>query len=233
MNTKQEAKYNMYKATQSHCNANPTIVATQPEFANSVIDLGAVIAEIEKDETVVSKKTKGVAKDKSVLKIELASVAFRISSAIFAFAEKTKNNTLQKSVDYAESDLQRIKDGLMAATIQNIYDAANTNLAALAGYGVKAADLTELQTAMSKYSGAVPEPRKAVSKKAAKTINLTEQFKKGDAILKKQMDKLAVPFKKSNKTFYDEYQSVRKIITPASKAKKKEDKTPPKNDTPS
>jgi len=231
MNAKQESKYNMYKATQSQCNANPTIVATQAEFANSVIDLGAVITEIEKDETVVSKKTKGAAKDKSALKIELASVAFRVASAIFAFAEKTKNNTLQKSVDYAQSDFQRIKDGSIAATIQNIYDAANSNLAALAGYGVKAADLTELQTAMAKYTAVVSDPRKAISKKAAKTVDLVALFKKGDAILKNQMDKLAVTFRKSNKTFYDEYQSVRKIITPARKVKKKEDKTPPQNDT--
>ena len=88
------------------------------------------------------------------------------------------------------------------------------------------------QTTSSKINtSVVSDPRKAISKKAAKTVDLVALFKKGDAILKNQMDKLAVTFRKSNKNFYDEYQSVRKIITPASKVKKKEDKTPPQNDT--
>ena len=232
MNKKQEAKYNMYKATQSLCNANAAIVATQTEFSNSLTDLGTVITDIEKDETIVSKKTVGVAKDKTSLKLDLATIAFRISSAVFAYAEKTKNNTLQKSVDYAESDLPRIKDGQMAATIQNIYDAANNNLAALAGYGVKAADLAELQAAMTKYNNAVPEPRKAISRKAAKTIDLVALFTKGDAIVKNQMDRLSLPFKKTNKTFFDEYQSVRKVIAPATIPRKKADPVAPKSDTP-
>ena len=32
MKAKQEAKLNMFRATQKHCNDNPTIVATVPAF---------------------------------------------------------------------------------------------------------------------------------------------------------------------------------------------------------
>lgn len=46
MNATQEAKLNMFRATQKHCNDNPTIVSTIPAFQTSAGTLNTTIASI-------------------------------------------------------------------------------------------------------------------------------------------------------------------------------------------
>ena len=43
MNAKQEAKLNMFRATQKHCADNATIIATIPAFQSSVNSLNSKI----------------------------------------------------------------------------------------------------------------------------------------------------------------------------------------------
>ena len=65
MNATQEAKLNMYRATQQHCEDNAAIVATVPAFSTSFNSfkskVAAIIATVQQEDLV----TKGVTIDKS------------------------------------------------------------------------------------------------------------------------------------------------------------------------
>ena len=228
MTSREEAKLSMYRAVSQHCSNNTAIVNTNLAFKNSVTTVDAKIATLITSETGAQKKTKGIAEDKGTLRATVVQSAFDTASQVYAYANKSKNETLKQTVNFSITDLERIKDDLLIPTCNNIKKAANDNLAALADYGVTAATLTALQTDMDNYSGSVAKPRLAKTQKTTDNKNVKATMKEIDNILKEEMDKTVVAFRKTNPDFVTKYKEVRKIVDPATI--KKADKT--QTDTP-
>lgn len=214
MERKSEAKLNMYRAVANHCNANPAIIATVPAFQTAVTALNANISTMLSTAQMEVQVISGITADKSQLKQSLAQQAADIAAIVFAFASSSGNNTLKEQVKFSFREILRIKDDLIAPTCLNIHNAANTNLAALVGYGITAATLTAFNNAISSFSAAVPSPRNAVSLRAAYKKDLTNLIKQTDKLLKEQLDKLSVQFKTPNPDFFNAYKSNRIIIDP-------------------
>jgi len=228
MNKREEAKVSMYKSVEAHCNTNQTIIATSVAFLASFNAFVAKLASLFTNETSAQKKTKGVALDKDGLKQVLIQAAYDIASVVFAYASKTKNETLRQSVSFTITDLDRLKDEFIVPVCTNIKAAANTNLTALADYGVTAAKLTALQTAMDNYAGATPKPRLAKTQKTTDNKNVRAIMKEIDDILKNEMDKTVVVFRAANPNFVTKYTEVRKIVDPGTGGKAEK----PTGDTP-
>ena len=229
MNSRQEAKYSMFRAVQLLCNNNLPIINTNVAFTAAFAIFTSKISLLFGSETVVNKQTKGVAKDKVSLRKILSQNAADIASPIFAYANKTKNETLNQIVNYSKSDIEKIKDDLIVATCTNIKKAATDNLAALADYGLTAAMLTAFQTNMDNYSGATPKPKLTKATKTTETANIKATIKDIDNVLKNEMDKLVVNFKAANPNFVSDYKNVRVIIDPNSGGGSKDK---PTGDTP-
>jgi hypothetical protein len=228
MNKRDEAKVSMYKAVEAHCTANQTFIATSVAFLASFNIFIAKLASLFTTESSAQKQTKGVALDKESLKAILIQAAYDLASVVFAYANKAKNETLKQTVNFSITDLDRLKDEFIVPVCANIKTAATANLAALADYGVTAANLTALQTSMDNYAGATPKPRLAKTQKTTDNINVKAVMKEIDDILKNEMDKTVVVFRAANPNFVTKYTEVRKIVDPGtiSKAKKAKDDTP-------
>ena len=224
MNALQEAKLTMYRAVQTHCDANGAITSTNLAFTTAYADFVTQISKLQGSETVVSKQTKGVAKDKQSLRLKLCRTTTDLAALVFAYASKTKNQVLQQQVNYSYSDLEKIKDEMIAPACQNILEAANANLAALADYGVTNPMLTALQTDIDNYTNASQSPQAAKATKQTENAKMKDTIKLADDVLKNQMDKLVVNFKAANPDFVDTYFNVRVIIDPTGGSKPK----PPK-----
>ena len=215
MDSRQEAKLNMYRTVQLFCNNNNAITATNPAFTTAFAAFTAKISNIISTATSESQVITGIATDKTVLKKNLCQSATDIAALIFAYASSINNNTLKQEVNYAYSDFFRLKDDLLAPTAKNIHNAATANLPALAPFGVTAAMLSALQTTINAYSTSVPTPRNAKAIKATYTANIKQLIKETDSILKNQLDKLAVSFKTTQPDFYNSYLNTRIIIDPS------------------
>ena len=215
MNSRQEAKLNMYRTVQLQCNNNSAITATNPAFTAAFAVFTAQISNIISTVSSWTQVITGVAIDKTVAKKNLSQSATDIAALVFAYASSINNNTLKQQVNYAYSDFFRLKDDLVAPTAKNIHSAATANLAALAPFGVTAAMLTALQTTIDAYSTSVPTPRNAKAIKATYTANIKQLIKETDSILKNQLDKLAVSFKAAQPDFYSSYLNTRIIIDPS------------------
>ncbi len=215
MTAKQEAKLNMQRATQKHCNDNAAIVATVPAFDLSLKSLNtkiaAIIATAQQEDLI----TKGVTIDKAEAKKTLCQLATDTAAPIFAFASSTNNNQLSQEVNFTYTDLFKTKDDQLASRCQNIADAATNNLAALAAYGTTATTITTLQTTIDNYQSKVPDPRNAAAIKATVRINLKNLIAEADKILKLQMDKTIASFKTTNPDFVTTYKINRIIIDPS------------------
>ena len=233
MNARQTAKLAMYRAVQLFCNNNLSVVNSNLAFKTAFALFILKIAGLQSSQTVVSKQTKGIAKDKKALKKTLAQIATEIAGYVFAYATDINNQTLQKQVDYSQTDIVKIKAELIVPACKNIYQAASDNLAALADYGVTAALLANFQTAMDDFSGESPKPKVAKSTKQTENVNIAQTIRDVDNILNKKMDKLVVIFKAAHPDFVTTYFETRLINNPASKPKKKANKKEePKNYNP-
>ena len=214
MNKQKEAKLNMYRAVAKHCNNNPAIIAAIPAFQTAITSLNTNIASILNAAQLEIQVISGITADKAQHKETLAQQASNIANAVFAYASSIANNTLKEQVKFSARKLLRIKDDLIVPTCLNIHEAANTNLAALAPYGITAAVLTSFNTAVTNYTAAISSPRNAVSLRTAYVKDLSNLFAKTDKLLKEQLDKLSVQFKTSHTDFYNAYKSNRIIIDP-------------------
>ncbi len=229
MNSRQEAKFSMFRAVQLLCNNNLPIINTNIAFTAAFAIFNSKITALFGSETVVSKQTKGVAMDKGTLKQILCQAAADLAALVFAYANRTKNDTLKQQVNYAKSDVEKLKDDLIVPTCNNIKKAASDNLAALADFGVTAAMLTAFQTNIDNYNISVPKPKLTKATKTTETANIKTTIKDIDNVLKNEMDKLVVSFKTANPNFASDYKNARVIIDPNSATKKAIN---PKGDTP-
>jgi hypothetical protein len=215
MNSKQEAKMNMYDAVISHCNQNPAIVGTVPAFLAALTAFSSKYSSLVSTAQLEINEISGVAINKSVARKNLAQQASDISSAVFALAAANNDNDMKEKARNPVSKLINLRDELLAPACQNIHDLANTNIAALALYGITAATLTSFQSAIDSYTTAIPAPRNAVSQRVVYAKNIKTLIKEADGILKDQMDKIAPQFKAANMLFYNTYKNNRIILDAA------------------
>lgn len=220
MNATQEAKLNMYRATQKHCNDNMVIVTTVPAFETAFTSFNANVSAIISTAQQEDLVTKGVTIDKSESKKSLCQLAADVAAPIFAFASSSNDNTLKQEVNFSFSDLFKTKDDQLAPRCQNIHDAGTTNLAALAPFGITAAILTSLQDAIDSYQAKVPTPCNAAAQKKTIRENLKSLIKETDKILKEQMDKTVIGFKAASPDSVSTYKANRVIIDPNKAATK-------------
>jgi hypothetical protein len=218
MNARQEAKLNMYRATQQHCIDNDTILRTVPAFAITLTafntKVSAIISTAQQEDLV----TKGITIGKAEAKTNLCRLAADIGASVYAFAVANHNRQLQQEVNFSFSDLLRTKDDILAPRVQNIKDLANVNLPDLLSYGLTDASLDAFQSAIDDYQQKVPAPRNSVAHKATIRENLKTLFAEADAVLRHQMDKTLTGFKSTHPGFVSTYKVNRIIIDPGSAA---------------
>lgn len=222
---KQEAKFNMYDVVKTRCDDNTGIIDTNAAFKIAFADFKAIAGNIGSQAQLAGAVIIGIATDKGVSAAGLCALAAKIAGLIYAYAAKTGNNTLKQKVNFSKSDLKALKDAELAPVCQNIHEAGTANLAELADYGVTAAKLAELQTAITGYTAKVSAPRDAIVDRKVTKANIRQLFKDGDFILVEIMDKLVEDFADANPDFVKQYKSARIIIDPKSKSKA----TPPDN----
>jgi len=153
--------------------------------------------------------------DKTQLRKTLCEQAATVAAAVFSFAAASNNNQLKEEVNYPISELTRQRDEMLVPICNNISAAATANIASLTTYGVTATTTGDLEDAIEDYAAIVALPRNAVTQRSAYTEAIRNLFKEADAIVKLQMDKLALQFKTANLQFYNTYKNNRIILDAA------------------
>lgn len=214
LDSRQEAKQNMYQVVEAHCVANPTIVSANVAFSAALNDFAAKSARINADAQKAGTNLTGVAVDKTVAKQNLIRNATKIAGLIYAYAAKNGNNTLKQSVNFSKTDFGRLKDGELAAACQNIHDLGIANQSSLGDFGVTDEKLEALQTAVDAYAANVAKPRTAIVDRKTTKANIRQWFKDADFILTEQMDRLIEDFAADHPDFVAQYKNARIIIDP-------------------
>ena len=202
----------MFYAVKTCVDTHNAVWAAYVPYANAVTDFGKVIVDIEAEVETQGKGLEGYAEDKGNKKETMVREALRIANRVFAFATDSGDAVLRGKMDVSLSDLVAPRDAVVAQKCQGIHDEANAVLASLAPYGIVAADLTVLQTAIDAYEVVISAPRVAVTVRKGATEAMEVSIKEGTAILKNRMDKLMSEYEVSNPDFHQEYFDARIVV---------------------
>jgi hypothetical protein len=214
MNTKQLNKLTMYLAVEGICDGNNNIWQTLQSFADAYTDLKTHVTNIQTFAQSQSQNNTGIAVAKQAARMAMCNAAFPISSAIHAYAIKTKNNQLVAQVNFSISDLMSGQAPESVTRCQSIYNTANANLASLANYGVTVAKLTALNGVIASFNLLIGAPRDARAGVKTVTGNIQTEFDAADEDLV-QMDDLIVQFQPGNPKFVGDYLTARAIVDTA------------------
>jgi hypothetical protein len=219
LNARQVVKRNMYDVVITKCDANPEITGRNTALTAALSELKTLLASITAAAPLSAAVITGITTDKKVSKDELSQTAAILAGQIYAYAAKTRNNTLKEAANFSVSDLKRLKDGELGPRCQAIYDLGAENLSALKDYGVSSNTLTDLQEAIEAYTQTVPKPRSALADRSTVKANLRQYFKETDALLLEQIDKLVESFAEEFPDFVATYKSARIIVDEKTKPK--------------
>ena len=211
MDSIQKSKLSMGMATRDYCLPNTAITTPLPNFQTNFTTVQNTIPQIQAIAELQDFDKTGIAENKGQLKTTLCVLSDDYSRKLTTFAKFTNNTLLLREVKISATELKRCADADLKTKAQELYDRAQTNLAALATYGITAATQTTLQTAITAFNTAIPKPRLGINERKQATEQLAVLFKSVDAALA-NMDSAVEIIRLTQPNFYNGYKNARKII---------------------
>lgn len=186
-------------------NAVPAITGTVGEVN---ANLAAIAEKVRKQQTPIT----GAAEEKETVRLDFEEKILGITDQLGALAEKMKNANLAAQVEFSLSSLDKLSDDELEETGTSVSALGTANLAALADYGLVAADVAALDAAKTKFHGIKTAPRTAIAGRKGETDTIPILISDTTSILRNRLDKQMTKFKKSHPEFYAGYRSARVIV---------------------
>jgi hypothetical protein len=221
MNDRQIAKLNMYQKVLDVCTENEQKYAGIPALVNAVYELKNRVSDIQ---SVTQQQTesvsKGVTKDKNTAIDNVVELSLKIADPLYVYAFTTTNNRLIEKVNVNKSSFYRNHDQGALTLAKIILAEAKTNSEVLVNYGVNNADVTDLETAVTKFEELINAPSGVIGERKLYTGNLRELFVDADSIIYDKLDKLIRLFKSSSPEFFALYSNARNVVNTATRKRK-------------
>ena len=211
MTNNQESDLNRNQGLENFVNKNSTIAFQIVGFSGYFNQFTANNASIVATRAIQEVDRSGLYDNKVFLRKDLAVKAYDIASKMVTYAEITNNLILIKEVNYTETDFIKTADSKTKDKAQVVYDRAVANAAAILPYGVTAAMITGLKTAMDSYKAVLVSTRTAIVERKQATALLKQLFDANNTILAK-MDRLLEVVRLTQPAFYNSYYDTRKKI---------------------
>ena len=211
MTNQQESRLSMYLSFRDYQAGFTAITSTLPNYTTNSTTFVNTITQIQTvaEQQKISKK--GVTDNKNNLKDSLIVTTADYARKLGVFAKFTNNATLAQEVKFSESKLRQVADTAVKDYAQIVYDRAQTNIAALATYGITAATQTALLASITAYNASIGKPSASRTESSQITKQLDSLFKTADGALA-NMDAAVEIVRISQPAFYDGYKNARKVV---------------------
>lgn len=211
MTKSQDLKLMMYYSVISVNEKYQTTWSGNSIYSDSHNKFKVKVQLIESTRELQIAESMGITVDKKVKKDALIDKVVFIEHRIKSFASNTGNAELLTGMDYTASRLKHVEQAELAGIANIIIGKAQANIAALAPYGITAAVITDIQSAVTAYNTALPRTKAAKIQKRNATLLLKQYFEEADTLLKERMDMDIDIFKVSKPDFYTQYKLARII----------------------
>lgn len=212
MNQQQENRLNMFYAAQGALNLDPSIW-------NGVAAMVTVVGEFEQNIAAIEDKLETQVKDITGYTTEKANAleamiakTLEVGGAVMSYAEANGKAGLAEEMNVVSSELRGYRDAIVAQRSQGVHATATANLAALATYGIAAADLTDLQAKITTYKALIAAPRLKVTERKGATSSIGILIRDTMRLLDRRLDMLVRGFSVSHPEFFANYTNARSIV---------------------
>ncbi|HCY76737.1 MAG TPA: hypothetical protein DHV28_12525 [Ignavibacteriales bacterium] len=231
MQDKLENKFTMYKALESLLDANSAKLSPITALTPIIADFKDRIVAIQAKDDLANTADAGNTSTKANDEAALISDAVTIAAALYALGASTNDEHLKELSKVTKSSLKNLRDTQLTTQVSNIKNLADANSAALAGYGITAPMITDLDAKITAFNTSLGARELGSNVSSAAFQQMEIMFKETDKLLKEQMDKIMEIFRTSDPQFYSEYEQSREIIDLGHRFKDN-DETPADPDTP-
>ncbi len=212
MQKRQVNKLSMFRRVEQLLGDNPVAISSIPALEVTKDLFSEKIAAIDLAVAEQATATTGVSRDKNKLKRQLVERLIVVAGAMGAYASQIKHNELLREVSYSRTRLLETRDELLVPLSEIIYKRAVEYSAVLADYGIAGDAIDALKIIMDDYKAKTPAPRLARVMKQAKTKLIAKTFYETDKLLKREIDKLMLWFKTSDRDLFQRYKGVRQLV---------------------
>ncbi len=202
----------MYRSVRQFFKEHEATFAGIGAIAETLPELEDLLRQIHANTLLQSASTTGLTVNKEVQRQQMTELALELGNALAAYAVKIKNPELKNRIDFTRTDLNRAKDTEIDSLCELIAGEADRYLEALNAYGVNAEKTAALRTALDAYGVAIGKRRLSQGTKVAATQELDRLFMEVDFRLREVLDRLMLPFQKSNPALYGQYQHARQVL---------------------
>lgn len=202
----------MYHTVQSHLNLNNSIWTSVPAMGIIVSDFELLLTRIESYRQLIQENKKGITQQKAAQQALVISHTYELLSVLYAMATKKSNATLAAKVNYTETELLKKRDDQLVSICLSIVEIATEQLTELTAYQVSGDELIALKEEIEQFDAILPTGRVSVVERKAANEKLKDLFLEADALLKNQLDRIMVRYRKSNTEFYTIYRNTRHIV---------------------
>jgi hypothetical protein len=214
MQIKQEAKLTTFRNTALTCREHSTITPFVPAFERNRLVLEVKISAITNLSAAEKEVGKGVGKGKQISQEAVCNLAADAASLSFAYASSIGDQSLKAIMNFSASDLKRLNKETLIGVLLTIRKGVLANLKELEDYGLSATHVEVLNMAIGDYTNQVVKPQNAKTDRTTYTSGIKQLMKETDILLKEQLDKLIVGFKKDYPEFVAKYKAARTIYDP-------------------
>jgi hypothetical protein len=212
MNRKQLNQTGMGNTVSAYMAKNNTIWSGNVAMTATVSDLNTAIATTSGKAQMQETPTSGAEDQKQQVRHDYEDEILRIAHQLSALAAKNNDANLGAQTELTLPQLDKMSDDILENEGKRISGLATANLAALADYGIVAADVTGLNTLTTQFDGLKTAPRTAIAGRSGQTKTMPTAIQSIMSILRNRLDKQMVMFKKTQPEFYAGYLSARVII---------------------
>jgi hypothetical protein len=228
MNKNQSAQLDSLKLIVKESTDHPNSIAPIPKFGIIINRLGTICNKIDIFQIDQEKNLTGITDDTDVVHENMVDSTVEIAGAVYSHAHEMKNNTLMAKVNYKLTAVERMtQTELIVAGGVVLEEAEKIPTAILANEGITPEELTAYKQLIPNYKAVKSSNKEAVIDRSGTTETLSSLFKEASALLKGQLDRLALQLKRKDPDFYRRYKTARKVQTRAAAKKVVEAGNPP------
>lgn len=221
-----ENRISMFYAVKQTCETHIATWTPLVPYATAHAEFLANLGAIEDSTETQELQLDGIATNKRERRDVMVGLTLAVAQAAYALATDTGDPELKAKMNYSRSDLLEGRDTVIGQRCQGVHTEANAVAGSLVAYGVAAADLAALQTAINKYVAVVSAPRTAITIRKGATAAIEALTRENLTILNERMDKLMVTFKTTAPSFHQAYFDARIIVDLGGKEEEEEPPIP-------
>ncbi len=199
----------MYIAVQAFLNSTSATVGLTA-LAEKLALLTTLITEILKLAGTQAEPTDGELEAREIALTEATDLALIVAGGVRSYARKLPE--LAARVRVTRTAFREMRRTERMRLAQRIHDAAASVLPELAGYGVTAALLAELQLKIDATIAAVNAPRVTSGVKKVATSQLLGLYKQVDDLLADELDPLLLSLRRNDPHAWELYRDARKVF---------------------